>query len=262
MTSSNDDLDDELLGLGIGRARKQKSGRTGRDETRPAEQQARWLTPETVLQNVSAEPGGDGPTDPGPERWSEEPAAADLESGQALPSSRVGGFFPGTGSLGRSSERVDSGQTGARYHFRLDAVGQGGTVLRKVLQDTSAWVEVDDSMETHQAAGDAAFRLPSLTRVPRSRAARRTESAVAPVKCQLTWRTGRFKPSEYAQSSTNYRVNHIPGSSAICKKDQLVRNIRKMRGAYGPIFNFVPTSFIVPAEFTKFTCTHGKKSTV
>ena len=104
MTSSNDDLDDELLGLGIGRARKQKSGRTGRDETRPAEQQARWLTPETVLQNVSAEPGGDGPTDPGPERWSEEPAAADLESGQALPSSRVGGFFPGTGSLGRSSE--------------------------------------------------------------------------------------------------------------------------------------------------------------
>jgi hypothetical protein len=150
-----------------------------------------------------------------------------------------------------------------RRVFRLDATGQGGTVLRKVLGELAGWVEaVDPERANQEGGGERRARfLPSLTkpRRPSRAAAAAAAAAVAAAgggastaECHLTWRTGRFKPSEYSTSSTNCRVNHIPGSSAICKKDQLVRNMRKMRKSYGAAFNFVPTSFMVPTEFTKF----------
>ena len=149
-------------------------------------------------------------------------------------------------------------RTGARprakpFTFRLDAMGSAGTVLRKVLGESAEWAEVVEPGASPGMAASAPVRLPSLAG-PRAALSRRAaQEDRTPERAELTWRTGRFKPSEYSRSSTSCRVNHIPGSSAICKKDQLVRHIRKMRSCYGPIFNFVPTSFIVPSEFTKFT---------
>jgi hypothetical protein len=51
--------------------------------------------------------------------------------------------------------------------------------------------------------------------------------------------------SEYVGCDGARRANHWPGSNSLCKKDHMVRNLRQMRLVYGPIFNFVPTSFVV-----------------
>ena len=152
-------------------------------------------------------------------------------------------------------ERVGSAGPRRRLtlKFRLDTTGQGGTVLRKVLSQDPSWTEVTDEPDTTKAKDIDKFRLPSIVRPQHSAQRHRSKLKSAVDECHLTWRTGRFKPSEYARANSNRRLNHIPGSSAICKKDQLVRNIRKMCSCYGGIYNFLPTSFIVPSEFTKFT---------
>ena len=148
--------------------------------------------------------------------------------------------------------------------FRMGATGAGAVVLRKVLDEAPNWVELEETEEALDGglARSAPLKLPSLTdgRGRRQASAERRE-------WNLTWRTGRFAPSEYENCNGSCRVNHIPKSSAICKKDNLVRHVRKARGVFGPIYNFVPTSFLVPTEYTKF-CEHfsdlaerGEKST-
>jgi tubulin polyglutamylase TTLL2 len=145
----------------------------------------------------------------------------------------------------------------------MGATGQGAVVLRKVLEEAPNWVELEETEEAHDGglARSAPLKLPSLTGRGRCQA-----SAGRP-DWNLTWRTGRFAPSEYANCNGSCRVNHIPKSSAICKKDNLVRHVRKARGVFGQIYNFLPTSFLVPTEYTKFAehfsdlAERGEKST-
>ncbi|KAL1514531.1 hypothetical protein AB1Y20_003628 [Prymnesium parvum] len=63
------------------------------------------------------------------------------------------------------------------------------------------------------------------------------------------WKAGRFKPSEYAAANAAQRVNHFPKTTGITKKDTLLRNLRRMRGVHGQIFNFFPESYILPTEY-------------
>lgn len=148
--------------------------------------------------------------------------------------------------------------------FRMGATGPGAVVLRKVLEEAPNWIELDETEEAHDGglARSAPLKLPSLT----DGRGRCQASAERP-NWNLTWRTGRFAPSEYANCNGSCRVNHIPKSSAICKKDNLVRHVRKARGVFGPIYNFLPTSFLVPTEYTKFAehfsdlAERGEKST-
>ena len=63
------------------------------------------------------------------------------------------------------------------------------------------------------------------------------------------WKAGRFKPSEYEAANRGQRVNHFPKTTGITKKDNLLRNLRRMRGIHGPIFNFFPDSYILPTEY-------------
>jgi tubulin polyglutamylase TTLL2 len=73
----------------------------------------------------------------------------------------------------------------------------------------------------------------------------------------LWWKTQRFTKSELAKcsyyNSIKQWLNHVPNSSAMTKKDGLVRTLRKMKGIYGQIYNFIPESFILPNEYVKFT---------
>lgn len=68
----------------------------------------------------------------------------------------------------------------------------------------------------------------------------------------LHWKSGRFKLSDWDRCSPYQRLNHCPKSSAITKKDNLHRNIRRLAGSYGPIYNFVPTTFVLPNEYVSF----------
>ncbi len=51
------------------------------------------------------------------------------------------------------------------------------------------------------------------------------------------------------------RMNHIGDTSPISRKDNLCRSLRTMRALYGSIYNFAPTTFLLPSEFAKFA--HG-----
>ena len=40
-------------------------------------------------------------------------------------------------------------------------------------------------------------------------------------KITLSWRSGRFKPSDYASANAHQRFNHFPKTSTICKKARI-----------------------------------------
>jgi hypothetical protein len=69
---------------------------------------------------------------------------------------------------------------------------------------------------------------------------------------QLNWRASRFKPSEYAAATSVRLVNHFPSTTAITRKDNLVRNMRRMQHVHGAIYAFTPTTFLLPTEYEKF----------
>ena len=56
------------------------------------------------------------------------------------------------------------------------------------------------------------------------------------------WKAGRFKPSEYAAANRSQRVNHFPKTTGITKKDNLLRNLRRMRGIHGQVSQSVSQS--------------------
>jgi tubulin polyglutamylase TTLL2 len=185
-------------------------------------------------------------------------------AGDALSAARAG--RPPRREARQAASASAASATGGEQQllFRMGATGQGAVVLRKVLGEATNWAEVEETEEAHDGglARSAGLKLPSLTD-----GRGRCQAPVERPDWNLTWRTGRFAPSEYANCNGSCRVNHIPKSSAICKKDNLVRHVRKARGVFGPIYNFLPTSFLVPTEYTKFAehfsdlAERGEKST-
>ncbi|XP_030626630.1 putative tubulin polyglutamylase TTLL2 [Chanos chanos] len=69
----------------------------------------------------------------------------------------------------------------------------------------------------------------------------------------LYWRASSFSTSDYANILPWQRLNHHPKTDGITRKDCLARNIRRMRGAFGPaLYDFSPTAFILPNEYIRF----------
>ena len=68
----------------------------------------------------------------------------------------------------------------------------------------------------------------------------------------LHWKSGRFKLSDWDKCLPHQRLNHCPKSSNITKKDNLHRNLKRLVGSYGKIFDFIPTTFCLPNEYLAF----------
>jgi len=68
----------------------------------------------------------------------------------------------------------------------------------------------------------------------------------------LHWKSGRFKLSDWEKCLPHQRLNHCPKSSGITKKDNLHRNIKRLAGSYGKIFDFLPMTFVLPNEYLAF----------
>eukprot|EP00755_Sulcionema_specki_P035399 Sspe_Gene.104805::Locus_81854_Transcript_1_1_Confidence_1.000_Length_570::g.104805::m.104805/K16600/TTLL2; tubulin polyglutamylase TTLL2 len=69
----------------------------------------------------------------------------------------------------------------------------------------------------------------------------------------LWWKNSRFTASQLAAPRYPYqRLNHFPKSTEITKKDTLLRNIRRMKGIFGQVCDFVPTTFILPNDYVRF----------
>ncbi|KAG8468425.1 hypothetical protein KFE25_013508 [Diacronema lutheri] len=69
---------------------------------------------------------------------------------------------------------------------------------------------------------------------------------------ELSWRSGRFKLSEYATAGPASLVNHFPRTTGITRKDNLVRNMRRMLHVHGSIYAFTPRTFLLPTEYARF----------
>lgn len=48
------------------------------------------------------------------------------------------------------------------------------------------------------------------------------------------------------------KINHFPMAGFFCIKDQLYRMLKKQRALYGQMYNFVPLTFILPNDYSKF----------
>ncbi|TTT30464.1 putative tubulin polyglutamylase TTLL2 [Bagarius yarrelli] len=69
----------------------------------------------------------------------------------------------------------------------------------------------------------------------------------------LYWSSSAFRSSDYKTLSPWQRLNHHPRTARISRKDCLARNLRRMRGAYGPaLYDFSPVSFILPNDYIRF----------
>lgn len=69
----------------------------------------------------------------------------------------------------------------------------------------------------------------------------------------LYWRSSAFRRSDHDNILPWQRLNHHPKTSKISRKDCLARNLRRMRGTYGPVlYDFSPLTFILPNDYTRF----------
>ncbi|XP_069028435.1 probable tubulin polyglutamylase TTLL2 [Embiotoca jacksoni] len=75
----------------------------------------------------------------------------------------------------------------------------------------------------------------------------------------LYWRGSAFRNSEYRDLLPWQRLNHHPKTAGITRKDCLARNLRRMRAAFGSsVYNFSPTAFILPNDYTRFLAEYDK----
>lgn len=69
------------------------------------------------------------------------------------------------------------------------------------------------------------------------------------VECNIYWVDGGVPTERYLELKPYQRINHFPGMGEICRKDSLVRNMKKMKKAYCHHYSFVPNSWVLPAEY-------------
>ncbi|XP_076068377.1 uncharacterized protein LOC143040825 [Oratosquilla oratoria] len=73
----------------------------------------------------------------------------------------------------------------------------------------------------------------------------------------LWWRHS-FPPAVYRRLRGHQVVNHIPRANGICKKDSLARSLQKLKHVFGGIFDFVPSTFLLPCDYTKLVAEYTR----
>ena len=48
------------------------------------------------------------------------------------------------------------------------------------------------------------------------------------------------------------KMNHFPGCWSLGRKDNMWRNLNKLRRSHPEAYNFVPTTFLFPTDFERF----------
>ncbi|CAE1269866.1 TTLL5 [Acanthosepion pharaonis] len=69
----------------------------------------------------------------------------------------------------------------------------------------------------------------------------------------MLWTGGHLKPLTLRNMSEFQKINHFPRSYELTRKDRLYKNVQRMQQIKGSRnFNFVPMSFVIPAEYQEF----------
>ncbi|XP_063284061.1 tubulin polyglutamylase TTLL7 isoform X2 [Pelobates fuscus] len=68
----------------------------------------------------------------------------------------------------------------------------------------------------------------------------------------IVWNDCAVQHEKITELRNYQRINHFPGMGEICRKDCLARNMTKMIKCQPQEYNFVPRTWIFPAEYTQF----------
>ncbi|XP_051956847.1 tubulin polyglutamylase TTLL7-like [Xyrauchen texanus] len=68
----------------------------------------------------------------------------------------------------------------------------------------------------------------------------------------LIWNDSTVQHEKIAELRNYQRINHFPGMGEICRKDCLARNMAKMIKSQPQEYNFIPKTWIFPAECTQY----------
>ena len=75
----------------------------------------------------------------------------------------------------------------------------------------------------------------------------------------LLWTSSNPNPNIFKSLLPHQRVNHFPRSYELTRKDRMYKNIERLQQTKGiKHFNFLPKTFILPAEFAEFSATYNK----
>ena len=75
----------------------------------------------------------------------------------------------------------------------------------------------------------------------------------------IMWTSSNPNPNIYKSLLPHQRVNHFPRSYELTRKDRMYKNIERLQQTKGlKHFNFLPKTFILPAEFAEFSATYNK----
>ena len=64
----------------------------------------------------------------------------------------------------------------------------------------------------------------------------------------ICWTDNAVKPEIRARMQPHQKINHFPGMSVLSRKNNLGKNLMKMRKAEPTEFNFFPMTFMLPAD--------------
>ena len=75
----------------------------------------------------------------------------------------------------------------------------------------------------------------------------------------IMWTSSNPNPNIFKSLLPHQRINHFPRSYELTRKDRMYKNIERLQQTKGiKHFNFLPKTFILPAEYTEFSASFNK----
>ena len=75
----------------------------------------------------------------------------------------------------------------------------------------------------------------------------------------IMWTSSNPNPNIFKSLLPHQRVNHFPRSYELTRKDRMYKNIERLQQTKGiKHFNFLPKTFILPAEYAEFSAAYNK----
>ena len=76
----------------------------------------------------------------------------------------------------------------------------------------------------------------------------------------LLWTDGTVQVDKLYRMKPYQRINHFPGMYALARKNHLARNLTRMQNIYPEDYNFMPQTWLLPAEFGEFKRQFGDQT--
>ena len=63
------------------------------------------------------------------------------------------------------------------------------------------------------------------------------------------WTDGAVLPETFAKMKLYQKINHFPGMYALSRKNNLARNLARIKRTFKKEYNFVPRTWLLPGDY-------------